>query len=59
MIGMNAEVVAYDENKGDGRIMARGELWHFRTESKGQKISVGDEVTIKSADGMTFIVVKK
>ncbi len=59
MIGMDAEVVAYNESKSDGRIMVRGELWHFRTENKGQKMSVGDEVTIKSADGMTFIVVKK
>ena len=59
MIGSKAIVISYDESKGDGRIQTRGELWHFRLKDGKQKISVGDEVTIKSADGMTFIVVKE
>ncbi len=59
MIGTKAIVVSYSPEKADGRIQTRGELWHFRLKKKGTALSVGDEVVIKDADGMTFIVEKE
>lgn len=59
MIGTKATVVSYDSKKGDGRIQTRGELWHFRVLDKKQELTAGDEVTIKDADGMTFLVIKE
>jgi membrane-bound serine protease (ClpP class) len=59
MIGTKATVVSYSPEKGDGRIQTRGELWHFRLKKKGVSLSAGDEVVIKDADGMTFIVEKE
>ena len=59
MIGTKALVVSYNKEKGDGNIQTRGELWHFKALDKKQDISAGDEVTIKDADGMTFLVRKE
>jgi membrane-bound serine protease (ClpP class) len=59
MLGLKAKVVAYDKKKSEGRLMIRGELWHFVTNEKNQDIKMDDMVVIRKLDGMTMIVDKE
>ncbi len=59
MIGLKAKVVSYEKAKGEGRLMIRGELWHFITKEKGENIGPEDMVIIRGMDGMTMIVDKE
>jgi len=59
MIGMKAKIIAYDKKKNEGRVMIRGELWHFVTNKKDMDLNVEDMVVVKKLDGMTVIIDKE
>lgn len=59
MLGHVAKVIAYNEDKSEGRAMIRGEIWHFVAEKKGMKVQPEDNVIIKKMNGMTLIVDKE